>query len=91
VKTTLASHDSRIMTLENNYSSMKSNMSSLQGTVSGLSSKVSSLESQIRGLRTDEWPEDEHNQADQVPPEDNPRRRLEELFPFMRDDPDIPF
>jgi hypothetical protein len=49
------------------------------------------LESQIRGLRTDEWPEDEHDQTDQAPPENNPRRRLEELFPFMRDDPDIPF
>jgi len=49
------------------------------------------LESQVRGLRTGEWPEDEHDQTDQAPAENRPHRRLEELFPFMRDDPDIPF
>lgn len=44
------------------------------------------LETQVRGLRTDEWPEEEREQTDRSPPEN-----LSRFFPFLRDDPDFPF
>lgn len=49
------------------------------------------LETQARGLRTGEWPDEEHEESDQAPPEDRRPRRLDDLFPFLRDDPDVPF
>lgn len=49
------------------------------------------LETQVRGLRTGEWPDEEQGERDQAPPEDRPRRRLDDLFPFLRDDPNSPF
>ena len=45
------------------------------------------LERQVRGLRTGDWPAE----ADERDAQGSPPRRLWELFPFLLDDPDVPF
>ncbi len=53
MKGTIASYDSRMMTLENGYGSVKDSVSSLQGSVSGISSKVSTVENNVRSFSSD--------------------------------------